>query len=244
MGAGLGWGGWDFDWEHHRSNIQVGNYNTFVSRSYASPDRYRISSSGGATVAYDTHFRTAAGYTNYATAQRFGGQQAAGPAMTGPSVAGSPKGSQVQARSSAPTVSTAVARTPRVAASSSVGAASVSTKKPQASRTAVTGGARTSRPAAGTQAVVNKPSESVTAISGAGSGAGVRAASFRGQSSVKSSRSVGNVANQGVSKASKGGGSQGGAKSVDKTVTKPDNTKSADKAAAKPDNFKDGKEKR
>ena len=116
-----------------------------------------------------------------------------------------------------------------MAASSSVGAASVSTEKPQALRAAQ---------------VVNKPAESVTALSGAGSGAGVRAASFRGQSSVKSSRSVGNVANQGVSKASKGGGSQGGAKSVDKTVTKPDNTKSEDKAAAKPDNSKDGKEKR
>ena len=132
-----------------------------------------------------------------------------------------------------------------MAASSSVGAASVSTEKPQAVKTK-------SKNVAEPRAVAsppvikasNKPAENISAFSDVGNGGSVRAASFRGQSSVKSSRSVGNMANQGVNKASKGGGSQGGAKSVDKTVTKPDNTKSADKAAAKPDNSKDGKEKR
>jgi hypothetical protein len=248
VGTTMGWGGWNFDWDHHRSNIQVGNYNTFVGRSYASPDRFQINSARGTTVASDTQFRRNAGYTNYATAQRFGGQQATGSAMTGSSVSGSLMGSQVQARSSAPSVGTAVVRTTRSTASSSVGAAKVSTEKPQASRTAVTGGARTPRPVTGTSTVVSKPAESVTAISGAGSGANVRAASFRGQSSLKSSRSAG-VSNAGgvsqrSSEASKGAVSQGEAKSANKTPANQGGERSADKVSAKPDNSKDGKEKR
>ena len=130
VGAGMGWGGWDFDWSHHRSNVDVGNYNTFVSRSYASPDRYRISSSGGATIAYDTHFRTAAGYSNYETAQRFSGQQAPGP-TTRQSVSGSRSVGQVQTQSSAPTVRET----------------SVSADKPQASKTKSRGTAITPRSA-------------------------------------------------------------------------------------------------
>ena len=197
VGDAMGWGGWDFDWGHHRSNIQVGNYNSFVSHSYSSPDRFQINSSRGTTVAYDAQFRKAAGYTNYATAQRFGGQQqAAGPATTRPSVSGSRAAPQVQTRSSAPSAGTAVARTPRPAASFPM------TK-------------------------VSKPVERVTALSGAGSGANVRAASFRGQSSLKSSRSPA---------VSKGAVLQGAARSVNKAPASQGGGKSADKAPAKPDN--------
>ena len=130
VGAGLGWGGWDFDWSHHRSNVHVGNYNTFVSRSYASPDRYQISSAGGATVAYDTQFRKNAGYRDYETAQRFSGRQVSGTTTTEPRISRVREAQQVQARPS----------------TSTVGTASVRTEKSQASKTNFKVRAKTPRP--------------------------------------------------------------------------------------------------
>ena len=194
IGSDMGWGGWNFDWGRHRSNIQVGNYNNFVSRSYASPDQFRINSASGATVAYNTQFRN-----------RFSGQQAAGATTARSGVSGARNASQAQPRSSATTVGAAVTRTPSTVASSSVGTASVSTAQPQVAKTAVTGNPH---PAASTARVASRSTESVTAFSGAGNGANVRAASFRGQSSLQSSQGAG-ASNAGVVSQRSGGASRG-----------------------------------
>ncbi len=220
VGAEMGWGGWDFDWQHHRSNVRVGNYNTFVNRSYANPQRFQISSAGGTTVAYDTRFRKAAGYRNDAKAQPSRVQQALGLTAARPGVPVSRGTQQVQARSSVPTV----------------GVAGVSAKRPQASKAALKGGAKVSRPAAApsvTAAV--RPTENINVFSDVGNGGNARAASFRGQVSLQNSRSAGvskaNGASQGSSAVSKGsrpevsqvgGGSRGGAKPAEKAATKSD----------------------
>ena len=100
VGVASGWGGWDFDWQNRRSNVRVNNYNTFVNRSYASPERFQIGSAGVKTVVYDTQFRKAAGYRDYTTAQRFSGQQASGHANAGPGVSKSRGGIQARVQPS------------------------------------------------------------------------------------------------------------------------------------------------
>ena len=86
-------------------------------------------STGGTTVVYDTQFRKNAGYRDYETAQRFGGQQSSGP-TTRQRISESREAQQVQTRPSA----------------STVGASSVRTEKSQVSKTNFKVRAKTPRP--------------------------------------------------------------------------------------------------
>jgi hypothetical protein len=95
---GRGWGGWDFDWQQRRSQVQVDNYNDFVGRSYSNPDWFQLSQDAGRTVYYDTDFRRNAGYRDYLTAQQIDQRQVPVLMTTGQSVSG------VQTRSLAPAV--------------------------------------------------------------------------------------------------------------------------------------------
>ena len=103
----------------------------------------------------------------------------------------------------------------------------------------------TPRPVASSSvARVNKPVDNVSAFSGAGSGANVRAASFRGQSSLQSSRKPVASNAAGVSQRSNGPSkvavSQAETKSVNKAPANQGGGRSADKATAN----SNGKEKR
>ena len=132
VGTASGWGGWDFDWQHHRSNVQVDHYNAFIDRSYANPDRFQIGSAGVRTVAYDTQFRKAAGYRDSATAQRFDGRQASGPTTTEPGASGSRAAQQAQVRPLASTDGAKDVRTERMPTSKPESQDSARTPRPEA----------------------------------------------------------------------------------------------------------------
>ena len=201
VGAELGWGGWDLDWDHHRSNVRVDNYNTFVRRSYSRPELFQISSSGGTTVTYDTQFRKNAGYKDYTTAQRLGGQQSSNLTTARPSVSGSRVVGQAETR---PLVSTTKSRgtaiTPRSAASSSM-----------------TRGSGPKENQSNSQSSPNVKASNAN-VASRGSGEVFQGGSSRG--GVKSANKA----------APKPNGSQNGDKSADKTVTQSDVSQAANTA--------------
>lgn len=238
---GRGWGGWDFDWYQHRSNVRVDNYNSFVGRSYRNPDRFQISSAGGRTVANDTHFRMNAGYRDNATAQRFGGhqqasdrttsrqgvsesqraggrQQVSGVTTMGANVSGAQRAgvrqfsgvtnaASVVQRSAGQQVSnrggSEVSQAAHTAKSEGLKGQDLAQRVHEAidtrkeNRDAQKAETKARAPRAEVKAVTERrpaaspsvrPKENISAFSGVGNGAGVRAASMRGQASIQSSR--------------------------------------------------------
>ena len=231
LGDEDGWGGWGFDWHNHQSNIYVDRYNSFVGRSYANPHFHQIGGARGRAVAYNTQFHRNSGYRNNATTQPLGAQRVSGIAAKGPGASGQRGANQVQAKPSASTVSAPAVSTGkqpvsktkvkgkaqnRPAISSPVSAPAVSTAKQPVSRTTVKEVAQNQPAASSPVPIASRSSEGVTAFSGIGSGGNVRAASFRGQSSLKSSPNVGvsraAVVSQTPSAVSKGGARSGGKK--------------------------------
>ena len=210
-----------------RANVRVSNYNNFVRRSYSSPDRFQISSTGGEIIVYDTQFRKNAGYKDYTTAQNAGRQQAAGPAATRVNTSGVRGSSQIQTRSSAPTVSAASVNAPRrdtaprTTSNYPVNATAARTEIPPASKTKSKGNVITPRPAAKAGRPTQNPSAGV---------------SNAGPVSQKSSAGP---ASQGSSEVSKGSGSQGNIKPTDKKAAKSDSGKAADKKASNQDGSQD-----
>jgi hypothetical protein len=75
-----GWGIWGCDWHHHDVRIHVKRHNDFTRRHYKRPEHYQINDDGrGEQIwKHDPQHRRNAGYRDFSTAQRFGGQQRPG----------------------------------------------------------------------------------------------------------------------------------------------------------------------
>ncbi len=233
-GSIWGWGSWDCDWHRHGVFVDVNNFNNFTSHSFSSGERFHISRNAGGKVAWEHNpqFRRNAGYRDYWTAQRFGGQKVSNPAVMPstpafrgaqqavPSAPASRGGQQAApstpvfrgreqagTKVSAPRGGTdntkvVIPSTPRPEFRGNIG--NQQATQPQPAITVSSPSPRGQVSVAPPAREFTRSSESSSVFNGAGSGGFERAASFRGNSSFQSART-----SSGSSGVSHGGGESG-----------------------------------
>lgn len=72
-----GWGTWGCNWYHRNVTINVTHYNDFTRNYYRGPEHYQLyrDDRGEQSWQHDSQHRRGIGYSDFSTAQRFGGTQ-------------------------------------------------------------------------------------------------------------------------------------------------------------------------